>query len=392
MKKYLTISILFFVFISFMGLQTFWKFIPESKLGGVERMVKVLPLNPKSWFSMKFQRSFDDSVNQKVAFKGIIVKSNNQMDYDLFKESNAGGTRIVIGKDDWLFQQTAIDFGIYESCSDTNVLKREIDTLREFYNKVKPYNKNIVFLGSPNKVDIYPEFVQNKYLKHKETGKDMYKFLLESIQTSTDIPCIDGRKFLLDLKDKGVENLFPQGGAHWSVYTSSLILEELLQMTGYTDTPIIEYTNTPAHFMDTDLVDLMNIWTPQVFAGPNINYPIDSSSNFKREKKPSILFVGDSACHLLAYAAIYSEVFSDVQVVYYNSSIITHYKDRPKSKIKINKQDSNISELYKKLLNYDIVVLSMSEQHMTFPERMLSYGFPNFVVELFKQNPDFMEE
>ncbi|MDA3800329.1 MAG: hypothetical protein PF692_14790 [Kiritimatiellae bacterium] len=144
--------------------------------------------------------------------------------------------------------------------------------------------------------------------------------------------------------------------------------------------------------MDTDLVDLMNIWTPQVFMGPELKYPIDSSANFKGDKKPSILFIGDSACHLLAYAAIYSEVFSDVQLVYYNSSIITHYKDKPKSKIKINKNDPEISELYKKLLNFDIVVMSMSEQHMTFPERMLSYGFPNFVVGLFEKDPDFMEK
>ena len=85
-------------------------------------------------------------------------------------------------------------------------------------------------MGGPNKVDIYPEYIQNKYMKHKKSENDIYTVLMNEIKIKTDIPIIDGRKFLMDLKNKGVKNLFPKGGAHWSVYTSSLILEELLQM------------------------------------------------------------------------------------------------------------------------------------------------------------------
>jgi len=392
MKKiYSTISILFFAFIMVMGIQTFWKFIPEGSLGGVEQEVKITSFNKKDWFSAQFQRSFDDYIKQNVALKDVLVKTNNQLDYDLFNENNSGGTRVVIGKKDWLFQQTAIDSGVYEYCSNPQDVINEVETLQKCYQYLRKYDKKVLFLAGPNKVDIYPEYVSQKYMKHKTSKPDVYDVLMTEIKSKCDMPYIDGREFFLKLKNEGDKDMFPQGGAHWSVYSSCLVLEEILNMTGYAKEPVIEYTNVPAHFMDTDLVELMNLWTPDVFAGPDLKYPVDSSKNLKGEK-PSILFIGDSACHLLAYAAVHSELFSNVRLLYYNSSVVIHYKDKPKTKFKIDKSDKNKFNIYRDFLNDDIIVMSMSEQHMTFPRRMLAYGFPNFVVSLFEENPDFLNE
>jgi hypothetical protein len=209
------------------------------------------------------------------------------------------------------------------------------------------------------------------------------------IRKETDVPCIDGREFADQLKAQGVENIYPQGGAHWSVYGSCLVIEDICARSPtLVRNAKINYVVERPHFMDNDLVKLVNLWTPDVFLGPDLPYPEGSEAEYPMGRKPSILFVGDSACHLLSYAAVYSELFSDVYMVYYNNSIVIHRKGQERKKFKIDKKPPGVYGTYNKLLNFDIIVLSMSQQHMTFPERMISYGFPNFVVNLLEEHPE----
>jgi hypothetical protein len=391
MKKiYFTTSILFFIFITFICVQTFWKVIPESSLGGVQSKINKVKPSLKNWFSGKFQHNFDDMVNRSIGLKDRFIRSNNQFDYYLFKENNVPSEKVVLGKDNWLFQMSDIK-GIYKRSVSEAVVRKEVDTLVKFNEIVKKNGKQMIYLAAPNKANIYEEYLPDCYVGDRGfMTNDMFATFVDILKSETDVPLLDGRQYFFDLKQEGYTQLFPKAGGHWSVYGSSKILEKIYEMT-YPELDIeIEFKNEKPHYMDNDLINLINVWTPEDFRDATLKYPIGFKSKIENvETLPKILFVGDSACHLLSYSAVNSGLTERGLVVYYNSSLVSQKKGSDHEKHKLIK---NPPDIYKSILDYDIIVVSMIQRHMNFPTRMVSYGFPNFVVKLLEDNPNFLDE
>jgi len=391
MKKiYFTTSILFFVFITFICVQTFWKVLPESSLGGVQSKVSKVKPSFKNWFSGKFQHNFDNLINRQIGLKDMFIRSNNQFDYDVFGENNVDSEKVIIGKDNWLFQMSDVK-GIYEHPVSEVVVRNEVAALVKLNEIVKKNGKQMVYLAAPNKANIYQEYLPNCYIQDSGvTANDVFATFVNILKEETDVPLLDGRQYFFDLKQQGYTQLFPKAGGHWSVYGSSKILEKIYEMT-YPELGIeIEFKDDRPHYMDNDLINLINVWTPDDFRDETLKYPISFKSNIKKlDDLPKILFVGDSACHLLSYSAVNSGLADRGIVVYYNSRFVSQKKGSDHEKHKLIKSPPDV---YKTLLDYDIIVVSMIQRHMNFPDRMVAYGFPNFVVKLLEENPNFLDE
>lgn len=78
-----------------------WQLIQEQPLAGEEKAIEVVPLTLATWFDLSFQRSFEARQARKLSFRGHLVRSNNQLNVDLFGDVVP---KVRKGTDDELFE------------------------------------------------------------------------------------------------------------------------------------------------------------------------------------------------------------------------------------------------------------------------------------------------
>jgi len=265
MKKIYTLTaIIFMLLITVVGVQTFVKIFPETSLGGVQASLDPFEFSLKNWFSGRFQNRFEKQIERLVGFKGGFVRTNNQLDYFLFHENNMKTEKIIIGKGNWLFQKSDI-YGTYQKSVSNDILQREIDALVSLDQIMRKHNKKLIFIAAPNKANIYSEFLPYGFQLYNFNNKtDIMAQFVHALK-KTDVTVIDGREFFMELKKTSEYPLFPKGGGHWSVFGASKILEKIYNIA-YPEYKIsIIMTNEAPHYMDNDLIDLINVWTPDLF-------------------------------------------------------------------------------------------------------------------------------
>jgi len=382
---YITI-IIFFLTISLPLFQTFFDILPEPSLIGFTEEIVTPSFNFTDWFNGSFQASIKNWYDQDLGLKSYLVKTDNEINYLLFNEIHQKtSSKIIIGKEDYLYEDNYIKSYIGRDYKDTKILEERIKNLKIIQDLLRERKIAFVFLIAPSKASFYPEYIPPELI-YKTIDPDPatnYNRIIP-ILDKENINYIDGRDFLLNKKYSSQYPLFSKSGTHWTRYGSCLMTNEIMKEASnqlHEELILINCDDVmispEPKFEDRDLADLANLWSDNSFL-QELAYPKKSvSEEFLNDV--SLLQIGDSFSWGILNNLKKGKIVKDYNFYYYFNSDYD-YQDNV---FDINK---NLEVLRESILEKQIVVIEANEASL----KDVGFGFIDAGIEALKADKEFI--
>ena len=364
-------AVAFFLFLSLFSLQSFWKFFPESSLNGIVVNAPSPHLSLKGWFSGEFQQAAETWFKQYFGFRSFWVRTYNQIHFSLFRQmpSKSSGTTVVLGENNWLYAQSYLREHAGNSVKPPlEELEQRVQDLRRLQEELERHGKAFLLIISPSKASIYPEYMPRSY---RVQSKDRTYYLLTPLLDKYGIRYLDAYQVLSKAKSTSPYRLFPQGGIHWNDYGAFLIFRESIeelnrQLTEPLPIPTFDRVDmAPPRGSDRDLIELLNVWTPQAINTP-CPYLNFTTTPLPPEKQPGVLMVGDSFTWHLADFFSEQQICTGVEILFYYNSLIRYPR---KDNFPFDPKNTDWNQL---LLAKKIVILELNQVQL---HREIGFGF-----------------
>ncbi|MCX6268922.1 MAG: hypothetical protein NTW16_16475 [Bacteroidetes bacterium] len=289
--------------------------------------------------------------NGSIGFHNELVRLHNQVDFTLFRIPNA--RRVVIGKDDYLFEEQYIKAwsgGDFIGVKNIDARAKQFREAQDWLWK----EKGVLFLVLllPDKGTFYPGYIPSRFRKATggNTNYSWYRRKLEEQKVN----CIDFNAWFLEMKDTARYSLYPKTGIHWSRYGSFLAMDSLvkyLEIKTGTELPHPEsvqnrVSKTPMG-RDDDVGRALNLICN--ITAPPLAYPVVTYSKPANRRPFSALFIGDSFYFAWAETGYIGQVFSNRDFWYYDHEV--YYGTYPTGKLSAG-QDLNQA-----LLRQDAIII-----------------------------------
>jgi hypothetical protein len=349
--------------------------VQNVELSGQEVKERFPEISVKSFWEGEFQARLDKWILKKVGLRNAFVRLDNQINFSFFNEvSSKYGSKIVLGKGRWLYEKCYIDSLNNRDQVHQSFLDDKVRSLKMLQDALEANGVYFLFLITPSKAAIYPEYIKDNYIAPKDSARESnYGRIIPLLQINR-IHHIDGHQYLLELKKRSLYPVYPSSGTHWSFYSSCYFTLELIsalenltkQKMAKFQIDRIQVTNKPFSF-DRDLAGLTNVFFEKSFYAEAYYYPETSSSVSVAENvfRPRMLFVGGSYLWNLFHYLEKHQVYSERDFYYYYNR---NSKYPPETTGGIDKKTL---DLKKELLAKDIVVIESNEDSLS----QLGFGF-----------------
>ena len=252
--------------IIFPFLQQNFQFFESGNLMGAVIPAQDTAFSTEAWWSSSYQQKKNAYLNDNTGCRPDIVRLNNQLDFWLFKKVHAN--TVVVGKDDFLFEQAYIDEYCGLDFAGEEPLRKEAIILKKIQDTLALIGKTFVFVYAPSKANFYPEKLPSEFIKKHPGTATNYKFF-KRLCDSIGINYIDCNGWFKSMKDTTKNLLISRQGIHWTVYGSLLAADSLikyLELKRHARLPEIKwhqitYSNKPRR-SDDDIVKGMNLMIP----------------------------------------------------------------------------------------------------------------------------------
>ncbi len=355
--------------------QTYHPYAQVHPLQGV--LVPSTPkvaLNWQNWFSGKYQKTYEAWLNTHVGFRSSMIRLANQVNYTVFHQSVywEEGTRVLLGKDDWLFEGLSVRAYQWPGWRTDAELEEAVEKLAKLQQlMMKKRGIPMPLVLAPSKPQMYPEHMesthQTRHMNVEESVFTDYQRVIPLLK-SKNVMVSDGHAVLRKLKNEKEHSFFPKSGMHWNDYAAFLVLLDLRKQVNPKldhSLPLPEITGFEKRSPereDTDLAKLMNIYTTNAIITDEM-YPLVKQPSVPLEQRPRVLIVGDSFSYQLAYALKQYGMCRDVFIYDYFQTLRSHTGNIIESK-------ANIS--WDQLLSsYDLILIENVEN--LIPE--FGFGF-----------------
>ena len=371
--------VVFGLFLAGPILQGAFRIVPHDHLSGVEFKADKADLSVRAWFDGSFQKQFEKWLNEHMGLRSYFVRTFNQVHFSLFGRLPEGkGTRVVIGKKSWLYEDAYIRLYNREGRASKDVLNSKVSDLKKLQDLLKARKKAFLLVIAPSKVEIYPEYVPDGILEagrgERKTEYDRIIPLLDS----AGINYVDAHKLFLQWKKELTWPLFSTSGTHWNYCSAGLVVDQIFKrcepMLGR-DLPHILLKAVTTDFRvkgrDNDLGDLLNLLYRQSVVKQQV-HPVFEKKASSGGYRPSILFVGDSFVSMLVEIMYQQKLCGACDVFYYFKRRYTWPDEEGGTKIDISSVDWE-----KDVLSYDGVVIEINEHWL--PD--FGFGFVQAAIE-----------
>ena len=130
-------SVILMIFLCIPVLQAQFRLFPETTLKGVIEWTKKPILTWNSWVDGSFQNDFASWFEERIGFKAALVKTDNQINYSLFKEISASTeTEVILGKNNFLYEKAYIDVWNGKNAVDKQFIKKQLRDLELLSQKL----------------------------------------------------------------------------------------------------------------------------------------------------------------------------------------------------------------------------------------------------------------
>jgi hypothetical protein len=387
----------FLFWLALPALQRSLHLLPRVTLGGTQTAVAKPDAALKSWFDGSFQTAYERYYNYRFPLRPLLIKSWNQLYYTLFGvvPPRKGGTRLVVGKDNTLFEEA------YLRTYNRNDNRTE-DDLRSVCRRVRAFQdalqaRHIAFLLviAPSKVEFYPERVPDERIVPGRAQRRTVYDKMAPLLREAGVNLLDAHDWFLQMKATAPYPLFPKGGTHWNQYGAALvagrILKEMERQTGrnYPDIVIDRVvTNRKAEGADSDLFALLNLWggftfwKRASFAGVEVHPDLRPDPD-PTAIKPNLLFVGDSFCLTLTAIMDRLDCYRQRDTYYYFKRAFSYRTPEPGRLIARGREDDGVPLVHETLdvadalEGRDGVVIELNEEWLP----KIGFGFIEFVLD-----------
>ena len=342
---------------------------PPQKLDGVEKKIEFPKFTVSSWFDGSFQNRFEAWYDQIYGLRDYFVRTDNQINFSLFHQvSTQQNLSLVLGKDNNLYERPYINNYLGLDSQPEKIIQAIAEQIRNLQNVLAANGIPFLFMLSPSKATIYPEFIPDYMISLKrEKTLSNYEKLLPFLD-NYGINYIDGQKFISDLKRQCDYPLFPKGGTHWNFFASYQITLQLIRsveaLTGKNINRLklerIDWDKKQRH-SDDDLARLGNLWDPTPFFNEN-PYPVVHKETVKGAVLPNVLLVGASFANGPYWYLTENHLISELSDIY----VYTRVK--------------SIGDIDGGIFNRDIVIFESTVLELPY----LNRGFMPFILSEFE--------
>ena len=343
------------------------KFIPRTVLHGLQNSTARPQYSWKAFKDGHFQRAIEEYALKNHGVWGWSVRGFNEIILALFSQITTDyKISFQYGNEGHFWQPMYLRaFNRYDE-PNSKKIGEKLEFYHRLKNRLKKYNIQFHGLISPNKLEMYPELIPDKYKNPLREDKKRGYDLAKNIIHKKDISIFDGYQTLLDYKSKNNFNLrfFETTGSHWNQIGSCVVTRSILSNI-YPSTyelPCEDYSFETTREEDLDLLKVSNLLFPdqKIGTSPYIKYRGQPSSS----KKLKVLLVGTSFLFGIQEQLMISGVADETLLYFYYKSqrntLDTNFKP-------INKKDISIEEI----LSYDLILVEGNMSNVS----SLSYGF-----------------
>ena len=379
--KNLFYKILFFSIIALQCLllfQTVTKHFELKPLTGVTTEVKKPKLTLKTYIDGSYQSDLEAFCRQELGFREWFIRIYNQYLWSCYKKTT--NKTIMVGKDDWLFEEVYVrdyyESSMYEYTSDTAEMRKIFETealrLWKVQELLKEHNIHIFVNITPSKDMIFPEYLPENVSYTRPVGLRAYDFYKKRFD-ELGIHYIDNVAIFKELKDSVDYQLFTKTGAHWSNIASVYVFDSIVR---YMETignqklnhlEISEKYHAETRKPDDDLEQLLNLYFP--IKAPENYYTTVNVTEDSTIVKPYMTVIGDSYHWNFIFNIPLLKIFQKVPYWFYNSTI---YEDD-------EHQTTLDLDFEKELMRNDYIMLSYGSCALY---RLGSYFLPKALVYL----------
>lgn len=357
------------------GLQSKYGLIHEKVLTGAfkapeDSTLKEFTFN--SWFNGSFQDENNKYLEQHIGFRNYLIRFNNQINFTLFKQTNAEG--VIVGQKSELFEEDYIKEYVGQYYIGDSVWLQKAKKLKAVQDTLSRLGKSLVVIFEPDKASFYPELLPSKYGDLKKSVSNYDEFSKQLKVAGVNV--LDLNQYFISIKGKSEYPLFAKCGTHWSYYGSVLAadttlkyLESLLRVD-LPDMRIVrnEVPDIPRH-PDYDIGLALNLMYP--IPQPKTANPILGFMKGPGKTRPHVLVVGDSFYFNWLNNHIPAETFSSCDFWYYNKNIIR--SDGSKAGV------ASDLDLRSEVMKRDVIMIMVTGRFM----HAFSWGFDEQLYDLY---------
>lgn len=332
----------------------------------------------ETYIDGSYQQQFEQYYSQNFPNRNNIIKDYNQFKYSLFKKGS-----VVIGKENYLFEEGYITeyLGIDSNNSEEKI-KELVNDLKVINDICQENDKEFYIIVTPSKADYYSEYIPDRYLKMVEKNEEYirnYNIFLELLN-GTDINYFNSCTYIDEIRDEIQTPLFYKTGTHWSFVTAAHALSNAIDYINDTSDLNLKELNVigieegekPFFYEDIDIYNLLNIKNGEMentYHAPKIEVNDEGITNI-----PKLFMQGGSFSWQLLFFMNENNIFNDIDFMFYQQ-FIRDYK---------NNQDIGISngqvdkEMLDELLDdKDVIILEVNQQAVG----SMGSGFPKVLKE-----------
>lgn len=280
------------------------RILPPAHLYGAESVPKRPVFTWRGWMDGSYAPALERRFAARLSVRPHLVRTGNQIAFSLFGLTGGRrGTKIVRGRDGWLYEKSYIDYHNREPAGGDKAALRAREA-RRLQALLGERNIGFIVLLVPSKVTVYPEHLRPGTLVRPADAPGNYDSALAALATE-GVNVLDARELFLRWKPDSEFPLFPRTGTHWSYAAVTRLSGELYRnlerQTGAAYPEIVlsglRAEKTFLH-EENDLGELLNLWTRLGVAGLQ-THPMVTVRPAPGRPLPRLLFVGDSFAHTL---------------------------------------------------------------------------------------------
>jgi len=373
--------ILLMLIIAFPLLQQSLSFFESGKVNGAVAVVGDSTFNWDKWWEGSYQKQKNAYLNDNTGCRPDLVRLSNQLDYWLYGKLHANG--VVIGKDDYLYEQFYIDEYIGYDYIGNEAANDEINKLKKIQDTLERLGKTFVFIFAPSKAYYFPDkFPPALDIKGKQAPTNYAAF--KRLGDSAGIHLLDFNAWFMAMKGTTKNLLFSPLGTHWTVYGSLLAEDSLikyLERVRNIKMPEVQWDSIKYSYApqrtDDDLAAGLNLISE--FKKERFSYPKYYYNYQGNRTRPSAIYIGDSFVWTWVNNRLMHSINKEWDVWYYFNEA---WNDRSFSGYEPMRPMENL-DWAKEMLNTDCVVALYTPANFkgfnysgSFIEKMYKYFYP----------------
>ena len=334
-RLYKVCGVVFMLALGLPAVQRMTKVFPSAALDGVESKMARPRLTLRSWWSGEYQRQREAYDNERVGFRGPLVRTYNQIQFSLFeKVAGRRGTQLVVGRDGWLYEWEYVRYYVWPGRCPERKLEPLVAGLRRLQDALDRRGVVLVVAISPSKPEIYPEHLPVRIQsqpRRAETETDYARMI--GLFERYGIRRVDGHALFKTWKSAAAYPLFPPVGVHWNQYGAFLMTRQILDTVRTISGKPVPAPECAAvewrlpEGSDLDLGRLLNVWRCRG-AGVPVPYP-RYAAPLAGTYRPSLLLVGDSFSFTLIDVLRGAGICRDCHLLYYYKRLYTYAEGDP---------------------------------------------------------------